>query len=72
MTALAKKPRTVDLGGEILRLRGEIEAFIDGKVAALRAGPDGASLPPQMLRNMLMRNDECLCRAATRLLEESQ
>ena len=67
----AKKQHTVDLGGEILRLRGEIDAFIDGKVAALKAGRDGAGIPIEALKHDLLKGDPCLCRAVMRLLDES-
>jgi hypothetical protein len=66
-----RKPEPApDLGGEILRLRGQIENFIDGKVAELKASRDGQSLPVGDLRHMLTQGDSCLCRAATRLLNE--
>ena len=70
--ALAKrKPEPApDLAGEILRLRGQIESFIDGKVAELKAGRDGQSLPVEQLRHMLTRGDSCLCRAAMNILAE--
>jgi hypothetical protein len=64
-----RKPEP-DLGGEILRLRGQIESFIDAKVAELKAGRDGQSQPVEVLRHMLTQGDTCLCRAATRLLNE--
>ena len=69
---LAKRRPEVapDLAGEILRLKGQIESFIDGKVAELKAGRDGASMPAEQLRHMLTRGDSCLCRAATNILAE--
>jgi hypothetical protein len=70
MGLAAKKQPQVDLGGEILRLRGQIESFIDAKVAQLKAGRDGQSMPVEQLRLMLTHGDNCLCRCAMNLLAE--
>ena len=61
-----------DLGGEILRLRGLIENYIDGKVAALRASRDGSSIPAEQLRAMLTRNVMCGCAVALNLLADDE
>jgi hypothetical protein len=71
MGLAAKKQPSVDLGGEILRFRGQLEAFLDARVAELKAGRDGASIPVEQLRLMLTRGDGCLCRAATHILAEN-
>jgi hypothetical protein len=66
-----RKPNAVpDLAGEILRLKGEVDAFIDGKVAELKASADGQSLPTEMLRQSLTRGDSCSCRVAMKILAE--
>ena len=63
-------PPSPDLAGEILRLRGQIESFIDAKVAELKAGRDGQSMPVKQLRLMLTRGDNCPCRVAMNILAE--
>jgi hypothetical protein len=72
IAATAKKPQPVDLGGEILRLRGQVEAFIDGKVAELKNTRDGAGIPSEMLKHQLTGglNQLCECRAALKILEK--
>jgi hypothetical protein len=59
-----------DLAGAILKLRGEIEAFIDGKLAELKRSESGASLPVEVLRQSLTRGDSCFCRVAMNILAE--
>jgi hypothetical protein len=49
------------------RLRAQIDAFIDGLVAAERERMPG--MPAVALRTMLLRN-QCPCVAAERLLKE--
>ena len=79
MALLKRKPNAVlegddvapspDLAGEILKLRGQIEAFIDSKVMELKAGRDGAPLPVDFLRHQLTGGEtSCHCRAAMRIL----
>jgi len=69
--ALAKRKEAApDLGGEILRVRALIESYIDGKVAALKASRDGASIPAEQLRAMLTRNVMCGCAVALNLLAD--
>jgi len=63
-------PLSPDLAGEILKLRGQVEAFLDGKVAELKAGRDGQSMPVEQLRHMLTRGDNCPCRVAMNILAE--
>jgi hypothetical protein len=65
---LQRTPR--DLADDIERVQQEISEFIDERVAALRSGPDGASQPPESLRQMLVKF-ECPCRSALRLINES-
>lgn len=50
-----------DLGGAILKLRGEIESFIDGKVV---------DQPAESLRQMLTHGSGCLCAVALNILAE--
>jgi hypothetical protein len=70
--ALAQRKQPVrDLGGEILRLRGEIESFISAKIAEVKASRDGKDLPPEVIRQSLTRNDSCLCRAAMNILAQN-
>jgi hypothetical protein len=70
--ALAKrKPEPApDLTGEILRLRGQIERFIDAKVMQAKQTRDGQSMPIEQLRMMLTRGQSCLCAAAIGLLAD--
>jgi len=67
----AKKQQPYDLASEIHRVRYEIDAFIDRKVAELKSGRDGASQPAATLKHMLTRGDSCLCRAGLLLLEQT-
>jgi len=57
-----------DLAGEILKLRGQVEAFIDAKVAEAKSSRDGAGIPVNQLRHMLTHGDSCTCRAALNIL----
>jgi hypothetical protein len=70
MAVAAKKQSKPDLASEIWRIRAEVDAFIDSKTVELKRSADGASQPIQALRNMLTRNNSCLCRAGLRLLGE--
>jgi hypothetical protein len=72
MAVAAKKQQPVDLGGEILRLRGQVEAFIDGKVQELKRSRDGAGLPPEILRQQLTGglSQLCECRAALKIIQD--
>jgi hypothetical protein len=63
-------PPTPDLAGEILRLRGQIETFIDQKLMELKGSRDGASQPIDFLRQQLTRGDSCACRVAMNLLAD--
>ena len=64
-------PRVPDLAGEILRLRGQVEAFLDAKVAELKSSRDGASVPIDFLRHQLTGGEtSCHCRAAMRVLAD--
>jgi hypothetical protein len=63
-------PRTPDLAGEILRLRGQVEAFLDAKIMELKASRDGASQPADFLRHQLTRGDSCACRVAMTVLAD--
>jgi hypothetical protein len=63
-------PRAPDLAGEILRLRAQIESFVDAKVAELRASRDGQSQPADSLRLMLTQGSGCLCAVAMNILAE--
>jgi hypothetical protein len=71
--ALAKrKPEPVpDLAGTIMRLRGEVESFIDGKIAQIKQSRDGRDLPLEVIRQSLTRGDSCLCRVAMNILATS-
>ena len=69
MLAKRKAEPAPDLGGEILRLRGLIENYIDGKVAAIKASRDGSSIPVEQIRAMLTRNVQCGCAVVLSLLE---
>ena len=61
-------PPAPDLAGEILKLRGQIEAFIDAKVAILKASRDGRSQSVDFLRHMLTHGETCHCRGALNIL----
>ncbi len=71
LTAKKQPERTsADLAADIARIQYEISHFIEGRIAELKASHDGAGLPPESLRRMLVRG-ECPCRATTRLIEEA-
>lgn len=59
-----------DLAGEILRLRAQVEAFIDAKVAELKRSESGRSLPVDVLRQTLTHGSGCLCTVAMHILAE--
>jgi hypothetical protein len=71
--ALATKKQSqrtpADLADDIARMQDEIAGYIDNRVAELKASPDCASQPAEVLRRMLIKFD-CPCRAATRLTDE--
>jgi hypothetical protein len=66
-----KKEAKPDLASEIRRVLAEVDDFIDLKTAELKQSQAGQSQPFLALRNLLMRNDPCRCRAGLRLLGES-
>ena len=70
----AKKQQPRDLAADIHAHQALIEAFIDQRVAVLKASADGAGQPVQALRTMLTRglDKRCLCSAALLLLEKEQ
>jgi hypothetical protein len=71
MLATKRKPApTTDLVGEILKLRGQIEAFIDAKVAEIKASRDGGSLPADVIRLHLTHNSGCWCQIALNVLAD--
>jgi len=77
MRLLKRKPEPEpepepDLAGQILRLRGQVAAFLDAKVMELKSSRDGASVPIDFLRHMLTRGDTCPCRIAMNLLTEDK
>jgi hypothetical protein len=72
MLAKRKAEPAPDLAGEILRVRALIESYIDGKVAALKASRDGASIPVEQIRAMLTRNVMCGCAVALNLLADDE
>lgn len=75
MPAFAKKRPAhspADLTSEILRIRAEIGAFIESKVAEVKASRDGQFLFVGQIRQQLTRGDDCPCRVVVRLLEEEQ
>jgi hypothetical protein len=71
MITAKKKAVELTLGQRIDAIRDEMEAFLDAKVAALKASSDGALQPVADLRHMITRGDSCLCRIVERLIEES-
>ena len=71
MAFAKRKPEPApDLAGEILRLRGELESFIDSKVAQVKASRDGKDLPVDVIRKQLTRGHSCHCVVAMNLLAE--
>lgn len=61
MPALRMPLRTEpDLAERVRLAHEEIESFIDGKVAALKA--ECVGIPTEVLRRDLTRGDSCLCR----------
>jgi hypothetical protein len=65
-------PPAPDLAGEILKLRGQVAAFLEAKVMELKASRDGASQPIDFLRQQLTRGDSCACRVAMNILAEDE
>ena len=64
-----KKERTPqDLAADIRQVRAEIDAFIEDRVAELKASSAGKSLPIGWLRHELTKF-ECPCEAALRLID---
>ena len=59
-----------DLAGEILKLRGQVEAFIEARVQELKASESGRSLPVEVLRETLTHGSGCLCAVAMAILSE--
>jgi hypothetical protein len=70
--AIAAKKQQPDLGAEIERLRGDLLAFLDDKVAALKATRDGAGLPVEMLKRQIVGESNCLCQIVQRLIDEER
>jgi hypothetical protein len=66
--AKRKSEPTEDLGGEILRLRGQIEAFIDAKVLQMKQSASGRDLPADTLRMMLTHGSGCWCQIALNVM----
>jgi hypothetical protein len=73
MAAAAKQKQQPkpDLKADIERLRADLLAYLESRVAVMKQGRDGANLPIEALRHHLLRGDDCWCRAVTRLLDES-
>jgi hypothetical protein len=71
--ALAKrKPEPVpDIGGAIMKLRGEVESFIDGKIAQIKNSRDGRDLPVEVIRQSLTHGISCHCAVAMNILAQS-
>ena len=63
-------PPAPDLAGAILKLRGQVEAFIESKVLELKASADGRSQSIDVLRQMLTKGDGCACRVAMNILAD--
>ncbi|MFY9837671.1 MAG: hypothetical protein WAK55_14635 [Xanthobacteraceae bacterium] len=62
---------SADLLSDLNRLHAEVEAFLDKKLAELKATRDGAGLPIQMLRRMLIGADPlCPCQLAQKLAND--
>lgn len=64
---LKRKEQT--LAERIEQARQEAEAFIDAKVAELKASADGRTQPIGALKLMITRGDTCACRIALRLIQ---
>ena len=63
-------PPAPDLAGNILKLRGQVAAFLDAKVMELKNSRDGRSQSVDFLRHMLVHGETCHCRAALRVLAD--
>jgi hypothetical protein len=59
----------LSLADRIKAARDEAEAFIDLKVAELKASPEGATLPVGVLRQQVTRHSKCACAVVLRHLE---
>ncbi len=68
---LKRKPDTKpDLGAEIERIRGELDAFLDAKTKELYLASPG--LPEPTCRQLIMRGNGCRCAVVKRLLEDER
>ena len=64
-----KKERSLaDLADDIRRVQAEIEAFIEDRLAELKASAAGRDLPLEWLRGELIRG-QCSCQCALRLID---
>jgi hypothetical protein len=71
MLATKRKPAPApDLTGQILKLRGEILSFIDGRVAQIKASRDGGALPAETIRMMLTHGSGCWCQVALNVMAD--
>lgn len=71
--AQAKPEETpVSLAERIEQIRAETEAFIESKVAELKASPEGRLLPIDWLRADLRRRTggDCNCKCVSAILEQ--
>jgi hypothetical protein len=65
-----RKERPVDMAGELLRFRGLVDSFIDGKVEQIKQSRDGESLPREYIKQMITRGSACPCRTVAELLDK--
>jgi hypothetical protein len=72
MALALKKKQFEKLGADIERLRADLLAFLEERVAAAKRTQDGAGIPIEVLRHDILAGDPCWRRAVTRPLDESQ
>jgi hypothetical protein len=68
LAAKKKKQPPLDMGGELLRFRALVDAFIDGKIEEIKSSRDGANLPRETIRAMIVRGGSCPCKSVAELL----
>jgi hypothetical protein len=65
-----KKEQPVDMAGELLRFKGLIDAFIDGRIEQIKASRDGCDLPREIIKQMVMGAGTCPCSCVAALLRK--
>jgi hypothetical protein len=64
---MSRLNKEMPLAFRVEQMQAEIEAYIDAKLAELKASNDGKSLPIESLRQMMTARDRCSCATVLRL-----